>query len=147
MIKVCWWFFYVNIKYGICLILFFSLYELFSDFVGAINTGHFFNNLFKVSILIPVPSFPSSLSLYRGNMGGISPDFMSSYSYQSSENYASTAFFLLCLSLLNWFVYISSSLLYDIEAVSNTTILPFVLFTWASLVSSIPQFHQKITRI
>ena len=37
-------------------------------------------------------------------------------------------FFLFCLSLLNWFVYISSSALYNLKAVSNNFFAFYVFF-------------------
>ena len=37
-------------------------------------------------------------------------------------------FFLFCLSLLNWFVYISSSALYNLKAVSNNFFVFYVFF-------------------
>ena len=48
---------------GICMILFFSLYELFPAFIFANNTGHLVNSLFGVKILIRFLSFISSSSL------------------------------------------------------------------------------------
>ena len=68
----------------ICLISFFSMYELFPAFICANNTGSVDNNLLGVKIFNPFPSFTSS-SL---SSGGMSSNF-SSLSNSSSANHPS----------------------------------------------------------
>ena len=55
--------------YGICLISFFSLYELFLAFICANNTGSLVNKCFGVQISNP---FPSAFSSFTGGIGDTS---------------------------------------------------------------------------
>ena len=57
--KVSLWFYYADRykRYSICLILFFSLIELFSALICAYNIGSMVNNLFGVNIFNPFPVF------------------------------------------------------------------------------------------
>ena len=72
---LCWY-----KRYTICLISFFSLYELFSAFIYANNTGGLVNSLFGVNIFIIFPSFTFSSSPSGGSMGCISTNYSSSNS-------------------------------------------------------------------
>ena len=56
------WDFILMIKKIICLIWFFSLYELFPPLASANNTGSLVNSFFEVKILIPFPFFAISSS-------------------------------------------------------------------------------------
>ena len=69
MILLCWF-----KRYGICLISFFNVYELFQAFIYANNIRSLVNSLFGVKIFKPFPSFNSSSSPSKDGISGKSSD-------------------------------------------------------------------------
>ena len=77
----CW-----QSKNTICLVSFFSFYELFPAFICANSAGSLVNSLFEVKIFTPFPSFPSKhLLVFKTSLRRLQDTFSRRFQGMSSR--------------------------------------------------------------